>query len=103
PRQPVPINYLSLARSGATVKEQPASGLAIATSQTRRPLVASTATRWASIVPMNNVSPRIATPRLIRPQHGRDSGAGRCEYTQNVRPVVASRATRSFGAWTVYM
>jgi len=36
--------------------------------QSARPLLASIATRCASSVPMNSVSPRIASPRLFAPQ-----------------------------------
>ena len=52
---------------------------------------------------MNSVLPRIARPRLTRPQHRRASGDGMYGYTQNTRPVAASSATTSFGACTVYM
>ena len=44
---------------------------ATVTFQSRRPVFESSATRCASSVPMNNVSPRMATPRLLAPQHTR--------------------------------
>ena len=52
---------------------------------------------------MNSVSPRIASPRLMRPQHTRASGDRRGEYIQNSRPLAASSATTWFGASTVYI
>ncbi len=44
--------------------------------QSGRPFFASIATRCASSVPMNSVSPRMATPRLFEPQQTRASGDG---------------------------
>jgi hypothetical protein len=55
------------------------------------------------MVPRNKVSPRIARPRLRRPQHGRASFEGVNEYIQKTRPVTASIATTSSGFWMVYM
>ena len=55
------------------------------------------------MVAMNSVSPRTATPRFTRPQQGREAWSGVWEYVQKMRPVAASRATTSFGAWTVYI
>ena len=55
------------------------------------------------MVPMNNKSPAIATPRLTRPQQGRASAAGVYVYFQKTRPEAASSAMMVFGASTVYM
>ena len=52
---------------------------------------------------MNNVSPRIATPRFTRPQHGRDSDDGLCSYRQKALPDLASSATTVLGASVRYM
>jgi hypothetical protein len=50
----------------------------VATSvfQMGRPLLASIAINCASSVPMNNVLPRIASPRLLAPQQTMRSCAG---------------------------
>ena len=52
---------------------------------------------------MNSVLPRIATPRLTRPQHGRASRDGEYEYSHLISPVAASSATMSLGACVRYM
>ena len=67
-----PTMILSFTTSGATVMAYPASGRApsTVTFQIGRPLFVSIASRCPSIVPMKSESPRIARPRLTRPQHG---------------------------------
>ena len=94
---------LSFTMSGANVIAYPFSGSPTAVCHIRLPLIASMATSCASSVAMNNVSPRIATPRFTRPQHGLADRDGTCSKTQKMRPVLASRATTSFGAWVTYM
>ncbi len=79
--------------SGAIVNEYPSSGFESATSQIGLPFFASRAIRCPSMVPMNSVSPRIASPRFTRPQQTRAAGDNRGEYIQNMRPVAASSAT----------
>src|SRR5688572_6416936 len=71
-----PTITLSLTTRGATVPEYPCSGFPIGVVHSRRPSRASMPTRFASIVLMNNVCPRTARPRLMRPQHARASGDG---------------------------
>ena len=61
---PTPTITLSFTTSGARVIEYASFTSASVTFQSGRPFLASIATRCASSVPMNSVSPRIATPRL---------------------------------------
>ncbi len=72
----VPTMTLSLMTFGAIVIAYICAESPTFVSHTSWPLFASTATRCASIVPMYNVSPKIARPRFTRPQHRRASGAG---------------------------
>ena len=65
---PTPTITLSLTTSGACVIEYPDVVLATSVFQTARPVFASMAISCASSVPMNSVSPRIASPRLLAPQ-----------------------------------
>jgi hypothetical protein len=66
---PTPMTTLSLITSGARLTEYPCANSPTLTFHFTRPDFASIATRWASSVPMNSVSPRIASPRLLAPQH----------------------------------
>ena len=72
----VPTMTLSLKTFGDIVIEKFCFASATTLSQSSLPLFASIASRCASIVPIYKVSPRIARPRLTRPQHARASGAG---------------------------
>src|SRR3989442_7295086 len=65
-----PAMTLSFTTSGATVIAYPALAFATLVFQMGRPVFASSATRCASRVARNSVSPRIARPRLTDPQHG---------------------------------
>ena len=98
-----PTTTLSPITSGATVMVYPCTGSPTAVCQIGRPVTASSATSCASSVAMNKVSPRMPTPRLIRPQHGLASADGAYSWTQNTRPDRASSATTSLGAWLTYM
>ena len=94
---PTPTITLSFTTSGAIVIEYASFTSATAMFQSGWPFFASIAMRCASSVPMNSVSPRIATPRLLAPQQTRASGAGVYRYCQNTRPVLASTAMTSLG------
>ena len=78
PRSPpaTPTMILSLRTSGACVIENLSTALRRFVFQRILPVLASIASRCASMVPMKSVSPRMANPRLTRPQHGPASGRG---------------------------
>ena len=73
---PTPTITLSFTTSGASVIEYASFTSASVMFQRGRPFFASIAITCASSVPMNNVSPRSATPRLFEPQQTRASGDG---------------------------
>ena len=61
---------LSLRTSGACVIANLSAARAASVFQRILPVLASMASRCASMVPMKSVSPRIDNPRLTRPQQG---------------------------------
>ncbi len=63
-----PTTTLSLITSGASVMPYALVASPTCVFQIGRPFFASMATRWASTVAMNNVSPWIATPRFTWPR-----------------------------------
>src|ERR1017187_1430637 len=69
-----PITTLSLTTSGASVIPYAADASATLVFHTNRPLLASSASKCASTVAMNNVSPRIATPRFTDPAAAEPAG-----------------------------
>ncbi len=73
-----PIITLSFTISGGIVMEYCLLASATIVFHSSCPLFASMASRCASTVPMNSVSPRMARPRFTRPQQVR-AGEGWCE------------------------
>jgi hypothetical protein len=72
------------------------------TSQTGRPLAASSAISRPSTVPTYTLPSATATPRLAGPQHGlavRDW----CRYRQSSRPVLASSAATLLNGRETYI
>ena len=61
-------------------------------SQTRLPLVASSASTWAFAVTKKTFPLATATPRFTFPQHSDTSKGTACLYRQISLPVFASRA-----------